>query len=380
MSLKSLLATSDDQDVLVSAVESLLREQVGPLLEQNRDEWGFPWAVWHILRENGVVSFPFPLEYGGLSGSMVANCLIVGEVARYSASVAMILASNQLAAVPLLLDGTAEQKEKILPALISGRCLATCATMELEPEPGGLRTSAVKEESEYILNGAKQLVLNAEGARWLVVFAKELPTTDQASSSAFLVEQGAAGLLILKREREMDSHGFSTSGLLLEECRIPEASRIGQPGEGVAIQSQITGFSRPLLAALGVGLGQATLDTAVRHAREHKQFGRRIAESESVKLQLADMAIAVEAARGLVVRAAAAFDQRSAEQAKLGAAAKCFATDMAMRLTIDCAQLLGEAGYLHRFPLERRIRQAKLLQILEGGNESQRLTISRALL
>ena len=178
----------------------------------------------------------------------------------------------------------------------------------------------------------------------------------------------------------MDSHGFSTSGLLLEECRIPEASRIGQPGEGVAIQGQITGFSRPLLAALGVGLGQATLDTAVRHAREHKQFGRRIAESESVKLQLADMAIAVEAARGLVVRAAAAFDQRSAEQAKLGAAAKCFATDMAMRLTIDCAQLLGEAGYLHRFPLERRIRQAKLLQILEGGNESQRLTISRALL
>lgn len=380
MSLKSLLATSDDQDVLVSAVESLMREQVGPLLQQNTDEWGFPWAVWHILRENGVVAFPFPLEYGGLSGTMVSHCLLVGEVARYSANVAMILVSNQLAAIPLLLNGSEAQKEKFLPDIVSGRSLATCAAMELEPEPGGFRTSATLEGNEYVLNGAKQLVVNAEGARWFVVFAKELPTTVQGSTSAFLVEQGVAGVSILKRAEEIGFHGFSTSGLALEECRIPESHRIGQAREGTDIQSRITNFSRPLLGALAVGLGQATLDTAVFHAREHKQFGRKIAEFDSVKLQLADMAIAVEAARGLVVRAAAAFDQRSSEQAKLGAAAKCFATDMAMRLTIDCAQLLGEAGYLHYFPLERRIRQAKLLQILEGGNESQRLTLARALL
>jgi len=380
MSLKSLLATTDDHDVLVAAVESLLREQVAPLLEQNRDEWGFPWAIWQILRENGVVSFPFPLEYGGLSGSMVSHCLMVSEVARHSANVGMILVSNQLAAVPFLSDGTPEQKEKFLPDLISGRVLATFASMELEPEPGGFRTTAVKDESEYVLNGAKQLVINAESSRWYVVFAKELPTSVQGSSSAFVVEQGTAGLSILKRDGEIGTHGFSTSGLAFEECRIPELHRIGRAGDGVNIQTQMMNFSRPLLAALAVGLCQATLDTAVYHAREHKQFGRRIAESESVKLKLAEMAIAVEAARGLMVRAASAFDQRSSELTKLGAAAKCFATDTAMKLTIDCAQLLGEAGYLHRFPLERRIRQAKLLQILEGGNESQRLTVARSLL
>src|SRR3970040_2763503 len=143
MSLESLLATSDDQDVLVAAVEGLLQAEIRPLLEQNPDEWGFPWAVWHVLRENGVTAFAFPLEQGGLSGSMVANCLIVSETARYSPNVAMIVVSHQLAAVPILSDGTAEQKDRFLPDIVSGRALATFATMELEPEPGGFRTSAV---------------------------------------------------------------------------------------------------------------------------------------------------------------------------------------------------------------------------------------------
>ena len=379
MSLKSLLATTDDQDVLVPAVESLLREQVRPLLEQNSEEWGFPWTILHILRENGVIGFPFPLEYGGLSGSMVSNCLLISELARYSANVAMILVSNQLAAVPLITEGSEEQKEKFLPDIICGRSWATFASIELEPEPGGVRTSASKQEGEYVLSGAKQLVTNAEASRWIIIFAKELSSHTQGNS-VFLVEQGTAGLSVLKRNGEIGSHGFSTSGLALEECRIPESQRIGQAGDGFTIRTRMTNCSRPLLAALAAGLCQATLDTAVFHAREHKQFGKRIAESESAKLKLADMAIAVEAVRGLMVRAAAAFDQRSSELTKLGAAAKCFATDMAMRLTIDCAQLLGESGYLHRFPLERRIRQAKLLQILEEGNESQRLTISRTLL
>ncbi len=379
MSLKALLATTDDQDVLVPAVESLLREQVRPLLEQNSEEWGFPWTILHILKENGVIGFPFPLEYGGLSGSMVSNCLLISELARYSANVAMILVSNQLAAVPLISEGSEEQKEKFLPDIICGRSWATFASIELEPEPGGMRTSASKQEGEYILSGAKQLVTNAEASRWIIIFAKELPSHTQGNS-VFLVEQGTAGLSVLKRNGEIGSHGFSTSGLALEECRIPESQRIGQAGDGLTIRTQMTNCSRPLLAALAAGLCQATLDTAVFHAREHKQFGKRIAESESTKLKLADMVIAVEAVRGLMVRAAAAFDQRSGELTKLGAAAKCFATDTAMRLTIDCAQLLGESGYLHRFPLERRIRQAKLLQILEEGNESQRLTISRTLL
>src|SRR3990172_3969233 len=197
MTLKSLLATSDDQDVLVAAIASLLRAEIAPLLDQNPDEWGFPWTVWQILRENGAVSFPFPLEHGGLSGSMVANCLIISEIARYSPNVAMILVSHQLAAVPLLSDGTAEQKERFLPDIVCGRSLATFATMELEPEPGGFRTSATKMDNYYVLNGAKQLVTNAESARWFVVFAKELPTSVQSSSSAFLVEQGTAGLSIL---------------------------------------------------------------------------------------------------------------------------------------------------------------------------------------
>ena len=379
MSLKALLATTDDQDVLVPAVESLLREQVRPLLEQNSEEWGFPWTILHILRENGVIAFPFPLEYGGLSGSMVSNCLLISELARYSANVAMILVSNQLAAVPLIFEGSEEQKEKFLPDIIRGRSCATFASIELEPEPGGLRTSASKQEGEYILSGAKQLVTNAEASRWIIIFAKEISSHTQGNS-VFLVEQGTAGLSVLKRNGEIGSHGFSTSGLALEECHIPESQRIGQAGDGLTIRTQMTNCSRPLLAALAAGLCQATLDTAVFHAREHKQFGKRIAESESTKLKLADMAIALEAVRGLMVRAAAAFDQRSSELTKLGAAAKCFATDTAMRLTIDCAQLLGESGYLHRFPLERRIRQAKLLQILEEGNESQRLTSSRTLL
>ena len=380
MTLKSLLATSDDQDVLVAAIASLLRAEIAPLLDQNPDEWGFPWTVWQILRENGAVSFPFPLEHGGLSGSMVANSLIVSEIARYSPNVAMILVSHQLAAVPILLDGTPEQKEQFLPGFVSGSALGTLAVMDLDPEPEGFHTTASKEDVRYILKGAKQLVTNAENARWFVVFAKELPTSVPTSSSAFLVEQGAAGLTLLKREGEIGTHGFSTSAVAFDECAIPDTHRIGTGGDGITMLAQITSFSRPLLAALAVGLAQGTLDTAVAHAREHKQFGRRLAESESVKLKLADMGIAVEAARGLMVRAASAFDHRSSEIAKLGAAAKCFASDTAMRLTIDCAQMLGEAGYLTHYPMERRIRQAKLLQIFEGGNESQRLAVSRALL
>jgi alkylation response protein AidB-like acyl-CoA dehydrogenase len=380
MSLKSLLATSDDQDVLVAAMEGLLRSEIAPLLDQNPDEWGFPWAVWQILRENGAVAFPFPLEHGGLSGSMVANSLIVSEIARYSPNVAMILVGHQLAAVPLLSDGTPDQKDRLLPGFVSGSMLATLAVMDLEPEPEGFRTSARKEDNTYILKGAKQLVTNAGNARWLIVFAKELPTSVPTSSSAFLVEQGTPGLTLLKREGEIGTHGFQTSAVALEECAIPSALRIGTGADGPAMLARITSFSRPLLAALAVGLAQGTLDTAIAHAREHKQFGRRLADSESVKLKLADMSIAVEAARGLTVRAASAFDHRSSDTARLGAAAKCFASDTAMRLTIDCAQMLGEAGYLTHYPMERRIRQAKLLQIFEGGNESQRLAVSRALL
>jgi alkylation response protein AidB-like acyl-CoA dehydrogenase len=380
MSLKSLLATSDDQDVLVAAMEGLLRSEIAPLLAQNPDEWGFPWAVWQILRENGAVSFPFPMEHGGLSGSMVANSLIISEIARYSPNVAMILVGHQIAAVPLLSDGTADQRDQFLPALVSGRALATLAVMDMEPDPEGFRTSASREDINYILKGAKQLVTNAENARWFVVFAKELPTSVPTSSSAFLVQQGTPGLTLLKREGEIGTHGFSTSAVAFDECSIPEDHRIGTGADGATMLAQITSFSRPLFAALAVGLAQGTLDTAVAHAREHKQFGRRLADSESVKLKLADMGIAVEAARGLMVRAASAFDHRSSEVARLGAAAKCFASDTAMRLTIDCAQMLGEAGYLAHYPMERRIRQAKLLQIFDGGNESQRMTISRALL
>jgi alkylation response protein AidB-like acyl-CoA dehydrogenase len=374
-----LTPLSDDARMLVEAVRTLARERIAPRAADVDHGAEFPWDAVELLRENDVFALAFPEEYGGTGTGMLTHLQAVEELSWADATVGLLLAVQGLGGLPVLLAGSEEQRRRYVPRWASGEWIAAYALTEpgAGSDAGALTTRARRDGDGWVLDGVKRFITNAGVAHTYVVFARA-----EAGITAFMVEADDPGFAVGRIEPKMGIKGSTTGELLLDSCRLPGDRLIGEEGAGFRLAMRVLDRSRPGIAAQALGIGQAALDYAARYATERHAFGKPIADQQGIQFMLADMATAIEAARGLVHRVGAMLDAGAdgPELTKLSAMCKLAASDAAMRVSTDAVQILGGYGYMQEFPVERMMRDAKITQIYEGTNQIQRVVIARELL
>ncbi len=370
---------SEEQELLVEAVRTLARERIAPRAAEVDRTAEFPWDAVELLRQNDVFALPFPAELGGTGTGFLTHLRAVEELSAADATVGLILSVQGLGGLPVMLAGTDEQRSEYVPRWASGEWIAAYALTE--PGAGSdaqaLTTRAVKDGSDWVLDGVKRFITNAGVATTYVVFARA-----EAGISAFMVHADDPGFQVGRIEPKMGIKGSTTGELLLDSCRIPGDRLIGDEGAGFRLAMRVLDRSRPGIAAQALGIAQAALDTSARYATERQAFGRPIADQQGIQFMLADMATAIEGARGLVYRVGAMLDAGvdGPELTRLSAMCKLAASDAAMSAATDAVQILGGYGYISEFPVERMMRDAKITQIYEGTNQIQRVVIAREIL
>ncbi|TMR24930.1 acyl-CoA dehydrogenase [Nonomuraea turkmeniaca] len=336
----------------------------------------FPEESLAALIASGLHAVAIPEEYGGPGGSHLASAIVAEETARACATTQQVAGANELFAWPLLLGGSPELRRRYLEPIAAGRALGAFALSE--PEAGSdvaaMTTRAVRDGDGWRIHGTKQWITNAGRAELYVLFA----ATD-GGISGFVLEAGDEGLSYGALEKKMGLRGSPTRELFLDNVFVPADRLIGEQGQGLRLALGTLDRTRVTVAAQAVGIAQGALDVALQYVKERRQFGRAVADFQGVQFMLADMEIKVRAARLLTYAAAAEAEAAGADLSAAGAAAKCFASDTAMAVTVDAVQLLGGAGYVSDFPAERMMRDAKVTQIYEGTNQIQRLVIARSL-
>jgi len=378
-----LFRPSEEHDMLREAVRALATDKIAPFAAEVDDEARFPQEALDALVAADLHAIHVPEEYGGQGGDALAACIVIEEVARVCASSSLIPAVNKLGSMPLLVAGSDEVKAAYLPALARGDAMFSYALSEPEAgsDAGGMRTTAVRHGDEWVLNGAKRWITNAGVSKFYTVMAVTDPEKrTRGGITAFVVEDGDEGFSYGALEKKLGIKGSPTRELYFDDVRIPDARRVGEVGAGFAVAMATLDHTRITIGAQAVGIAQGALDYATAYAKERKQFGKAIAEFQGLQFMLADMAIKLEAARQLVYVAAAKSERGDADLTFFGAAAKCFASDVAMEITTDAVQVLGGYGYVKDYPVERMMRDAKITQIYEGTNQVQRIVAARQLL
>jgi len=372
---------SDEQLEIRELVRTIARERIAPRAAEIDESHEFPWDVVELYREHGIFGLFFDEEHGGLGTGTLLSLVAIEEVSKVCATSGLILAVQDLGSLALKLAGTEEQKARFLPRLASGEVVAAYALTEAGSgsDSAAMRTTAKRDGDEYVLDGSKRFITNAEVAGLYTVFVKTDPEGGHAGISAFVVEAGTPGFEVSRLEPKMGISGSTTGELLFEGARVPAANRIGPEGDGFHIAMRVLDRSRPGVAAQGLGIAQGATDYALEYARTRETMGKPIAEHQLIAAKLADMETRCEAARGLLYRFARMVDEGAPEKelTKASAMAKLFCTDTAMDVTTEAVQVLGGYGYIREYPVERMMRDAKITQIYEGTNEIQRLVISR---
>jgi len=368
-----------EQQMMLSTVREIVRDVIRPRAAEIDEKQEFPWGAVRVFAENGVLTPLLPERYGGVGVNYLSFCMILEEIAKACASSALLLIAQADGMLPILCGGSEALKERCLPGLARGKLAAFAAT---EPDAGSdvlsMKTRAVRSGERYVLNGRKCFITNGSVADLITVYAYTDPDRGGRGISAFVVEKGTPGLQYGKNENKMGMRGSVNSELIFDEMAVPEANRIGPEGEGMANMMAALDTSRLFAAAQAVGLAQGAIDEAVRYAGERVQFGRPIARQQAVQFMLADMVAATEAARLLTWQAARFLDKEKGPQArKFCAMAKFTASDTAMRVTTDAVQVMGGYGYMKDFPVERMMRDAKLIQIYTGTNQIMRMVAAR---
>ncbi len=381
---------TDEQIAFRDSVRRLANKEVAAIAAEIDREDRFPKELVPLFGEMGLLQLRLPEKYGGPGADMTTICLAGEELAKVSEAAALLSGQNGIGlVVPLLHFGTEEQRQRFFPAVAKGEILAAVAITEPHAgsDVGGMRTRAVRDgNSAYVLNGQKCFITFGAVSDYVTVFAKtgEGPGTDNIT--AFLVDTRTPGFSVGKLDRKMGIRGIPDSPLYFDNVRVPVENRIGEEGDGFKICMRILDLNRPTVGAVSVGLAQGALDMAVTYAKERRAFGKPIAAFQGLQFMLADMAMQVEAARCLVYECARIVDQGFADDAAFrrfaatASMAKCFASDMAMKVTTDAVQVFGGAGYMQDLPVERFMRDAKINQIFEGTNQIQRLIVARQLL
>ena len=360
-------------------VRRLAQEQIAPRAAEIDRTAEYPWDVRHLLAEQDVLALPFATEYGGTGTGTLMLQMAVEEIAKVCASSALILMLQELGSLPISLFGSAELKDQWLPRFASGELAPAFALSEPEAgsDPAAMRTTAVRDGDEWVLNGAKNWISNAGIADTYVVFAKTDRETGR--SSAFLVEADRPGFSIGNVEHKLGIKGSPTGSPVLEDVRVPSGNLIGQEGKGLSVALATLERTRLGAAAQAVGIAQGATDYANAYAKERIAFGKPINQLQGIQFKLADMETGTAAARELLYKACALVDRGTPGVGKYTSMAKLFASDNAMRVTVEAVQVLGGYGYVNDYPLERMMRDAKITQIYEGTNEIQRVVIARAM-
>jgi alkylation response protein AidB-like acyl-CoA dehydrogenase len=380
---------TDEQVLLQTTVRRLAKEKVSPGAGERDEREEFNWEMVDLLRENGLYGTDFPEAYGGSDAGILALCLAIEEVSKADASCGLLLADQELGSLPILLAGNESQKQRHLPQLATGERLAAFALTE--PAAGSdvaqLRCRARKDGDSYVLNGTKNFITNGGVADILTVYAvidPDKPT--HRNAGVFIVEKGTHGFSIGRKEKKMGIRWSDTVELVFDECRVPGENLLGEEGMGFHVMMKTLDFSRPAVGAQALGIAAGALEYAVGYAKERQTFGKPIIEHQGIAFKLADMAMRTEAARQLLYKTCALFQEQpkdlsrlSPELVRMSSMAKCVCSDVAMRVTTEAVQVLGGYGYIREFPVERMMRDAKITQIYEGTNEVQRLVIARTL-
>ena len=375
------IAFTEEQLAIRDTIRELVEDKVAPRAAEIDEKGEYPKDIETLFAANGILAIPFPEEYGGISGSSVTICMGIEEIAKACTASSLILAVQALGSYPILLAGSHEQKKRLCPPLAEGGVAAYALS---EPGSGSdaaaMKTTAKRYGDEYVLNGSKIFITHGSIAQTLVVFARTGEEEGAKGISAFVLERETSPWQVTKLEHKLGIRGSPTAMLAFDEVRVPAANRLGEEGQGFKIALGVLDRSRPGIGAQALGIAEGAFAYALNYAKERHQFGQPISQFQGIQFMLADMATQIEAARQLVFMSARKVDEKAADLTKIAAMAKMFASDMAMKVTTDCVQILGGYGYIQDYPVERYMRDAKITQIYEGTNQIQRVVISRALL
>ena len=378
-----LYQLSEEHDAVREAVRAIAEDKIAPYAAEVDEESRFPQEAHDALVASDFFAPHVPEEYDGVGADALATSIVIEEVARVCASSSLIPAVNKLGSMPVILAGSKELKAKYLPPLARGEAMFSYGLSEREAgsDTAAMKTRARPDGDDWVLSGQKSWITNAGVSDYYTVLAVTDPDGRRgANVSAFVVEKSDPGFSFGDKERKLGIKGSPTRELHFEDCRIPGDRMVGSPGEGLKIALRTLDHTRVTIGAQAVGISQGALDVALDYVKERRQFGSRIADFQGIQFMLADMAMTLEAARQMVYVAAAKSERGDADLPFFGAAAKCYASDVAMQITTDAVQLLGGAGYVKDYPLERMMRDAKITQIYEGTNQIQRLVMARQLL
>ena len=369
----------EDEEMILTTVKDLVKDKIADRAAEIDQTGEFPWDIVDLYRETGILSLPIPEEYGGGGVRELVNCMVLEEIAKACANSSHALADHWLGITPLIIAGNEEQKQKFFPQWVTKLAAFSLTEPEAGSDASGVQTKAVLQGEEYVLNGSKCFCTDGKEADFVTVFAKTDPAGGTRGLSAFVVDKSVPGVSIGKIEDQMGMRGTRACEVILEDCHVPRENLLGKEGQGFRIAMQTLDRTRCTDAALALGIAEGAMAYAIDYAKERRQFGQAISEFQGIQFMLADMAMAIEASRQLVYKAAYVVD-RGGPDGKLSAMANCYATDMAVKVTNDAMQILGGYGYMRDYPLEQKMRDARLFQIVEGTNQVQRIVIARGVL
>ncbi len=383
MSEFPLYALSEEHQAIREAVRAVADAKIAPYAAAVDEEARYPHEAAAALLASDFHAPHVPEEYGGAGADALATVLVIEEVARACVSSSLIPAVNKLGSLPVQIAGSEELKQKYLGALARGEggfsyCLSE---PDAGSDAGGMKTRAVRDGDEWVLDGVKRWITNAGESEFYTVMAvTDTEKKTRGGISAFVVEKSDAGVTFGAPEKKLGIKGSPTREVYLDKVRIPADRMIGEEGSGFTTAMKTLDHTRITIAAQAVGVAQGALDYALEYAKERQQFGKSISEFQGLQFLLADMGMKVEAARQMTYAAAGRSERGDDDLTFFGAAAKCFASDVAMEVTVNAVQVLGGYGYTRDYPVERMMRDAKITQIYEGTNQVQRIVMARQLL
>ncbi len=374
-----MIELNEEQRMVIATVRHITQQKIKPRAAEIDEKQEFPWDTVKLFAENGILTPLLPEKYGGIEAEYLLFSIILEEISKACASSALILIAQADGMLPILCRGSEEQKDRYLPGLAKGKLAAFGAT---EPWAGSdilsMRTRAVRKGNVYVINGQKCFTTNGSVADIITVYAYTDPDKKSKGITAFVVEKGSKGLVYGRDENKMGMRGTINAELFFEDLIVPETNRIGEEGEGVGNMMAALDSGRVFTASQAVGLAQGAIDEAINYSKQRVQFGRPISKFQGLQFMIADMVASTEAARLLTYQAARYLDKQKRDLIpRFCAMAKFVASDTAMKVTTDAVQVFGGYGYMKDFPVERMMRDAKLIQIYTGTNQIMRAVTAR---
>ncbi|MFM8671941.1 MAG: acyl-CoA dehydrogenase family protein [Candidatus Nanopelagicus sp.] len=365
---------------LRESVSSLAAKKIAPFAHDVDENSRYPQEAADALQSAGLAAAHVPAEFGGQGADALAAVIIIEEVARVCGSSSLIPAVNKLGSVPLMISGNNEQKKKYLTQLAAGKGFSYCLSeSEAGSDAAAMKTKAVKDGDNWILSGSKKWISNAGVSEFYTVLASTDLSKGAKGITEFIVEKSDTGVSFGAHEKKMGFRGSPTREVYFDNVKLSDDRRMGEVGSGFSLAMKTLDHTRITIAAQALGIAQGAFDVAKNYAHERQQFGKPIFDFQAIQFMLADMAMQIEAARQLTYAAAVKSERGESDLTFFSAASKCFATDVAMKVTTDAVQILGGYGYVSDYPVERMMRDAKLTQIYEGTNQIQRVVMARNL-